>query len=94
VQVWAEALRNPRLAAEFTTMLTGVHEEISGMVRRHQAAGTLPDGVPSDALASVLLGTVPGYLVQMALLGDAAPTGVADAVRALWPSAVDDTVGP
>lgn len=86
VQVWAEALRNPRLAAEFTALLRDVHAEIADLVRRHQAAGTLPaDGVSADALSSILLGTVPGYIVQLALLGPSVSTGVPDALRALWP---------
>ena len=94
VQVWAEALRNPRLAAEFTSLLMDVHQEIGGMVRRNQAAGTLPAGVSADAIASALLGAVPGYIVQIALLGADAPTGVSDAFRALWPSRPGDSPAP
>ncbi len=94
VQVWAEALRNPRLAAEFTALLKDVHAEISGMVRGQQAAGSLPEGVSADAIGSILLGTVPGYIVQMALMGADAPTGVSDALRALWPSPAGDSLAP
>jgi len=36
-------------------------------------------------LASTLLCLIPGYLLQVALLGPAAVDGVPDAVRALWP---------
>lgn len=86
VQVWAEALRNPRLAAEFTGLLRGVHDEIAALVRTQQAGGTLPAGVSADAITSILLGTVPGYIVQLALMGPEAPTGVPDALRALWPT--------
>jgi len=86
VQVWAEALRNPRLAAEFTTLLREVHAEIAVLVREHQAAGTLPASASPDALSSILLGIVPGYIVQLALLGPEATAGVADALRALWPA--------
>ncbi|HET9171573.1 MAG TPA: TetR/AcrR family transcriptional regulator [Actinospica sp.] len=92
VQVWAEALRNPRLAAEFTAMLKDVHREIGAIVRRNQAAGTLPAQVSADAIASVLLGAVPGYIVQIALLGADAPAGVSDAVRALWPNRAGDSL--
>ena len=91
VQVWAEALRNPRLAAEFTALLKDVHTEISGMVRKQQDAGSLPEGVSADAIGSILLGTVPGYIVQVALMGTDAPTGVSDALRALWPSRSTNT---
>lgn len=90
VQVWAESLRNPQLAAEFTGLLKNVHAEIEVMVRRHQEAGTLPPEVPAEALSSVVLGMVPGYIVQLVLLGPEASTGVAEALRALWPSSVAD----
>jgi TetR/AcrR family transcriptional regulator, transcriptional repressor of aconitase len=36
-------------------------------------------------LATTLLSLVPGYLLQLALLGPVAVDGVPDAVRALWP---------
>lgn len=91
VQVWAEALRNPRLAAEFTTLLEELHAEVAGMVRRHQAAGSLPSGVSDQALGRLLLGTVPGHIVQLSLLGPDAAAGVSDALRALWPSPSAET---
>jgi hypothetical protein len=33
----------------------------------------------------VLISIVPGYILQLTLLGAAAVEGVPDAVRALWP---------
>ena len=85
VQVWAEALRNPRLAEEFAGLLGQLHAEVAVVVRRHQTAGTLPAGVDPDALTSVLIGTVPGHIVQLSLLGPAATAGSAAALRALLP---------
>jgi AcrR family transcriptional regulator len=83
VQVWAEALRNPRLAEEFTALLADVHAEIVAMVRRHQEAGKLPADVPAEALSRLLAGTVPGHMLQVALLGPGATAGESDALRAL-----------
>ena len=85
IQVWAEALRNPRLAKEFTPLLNELRDEVAVMVRRHQANGTLPESVSAEALSTVFVGTVPGHVMQLALLGPDATAGAADALRALWP---------
>jgi len=78
--VWAEALRSPVIAARFTSMLTQVRGGLAEIVREHEEA----PGAPADALAAVLLSIVPGYILQLALLGPAAVAGLPDAVRALW----------
>lgn len=84
VQVWAEALRNPRLAAEFAPLFDELHKEIAVVVRRHQKAGTFDPNVSADAFSRILVGVVPGHILQVALLGPDAATGVADALRMLW----------
>jgi AcrR family transcriptional regulator len=86
IQVWAEALRNPVLAEQFSQLLNQVRGEVATVVRRYQASGDLPTGVPAAALVSVLVGIVPGHLVQLAVLGPGATRGAADALRALWPA--------
>jgi AcrR family transcriptional regulator len=83
--VWAEALRNPALAEQFTALLAQMRADLAEVVQEHQGAGRLPQDVTADAVATVLIGTVPGYILQLALLGPAAVAGVPDAVRALWP---------
>jgi len=83
VIAWSEALRNPSLAARFAALITQVRARLAEVIR--QSPGNLPDGVPADVLATALLSLVPGYLLQLALLGPAAVDGVPDAVRALWP---------
>lgn len=85
VQVWAEALRNPHLAAEFNTLLKQLHEELTELVRGNQASGTLPADASAEALSSILLATVPGYIVQLTILGPEAVAGAAEALRNLWP---------
>jgi TetR/AcrR family transcriptional regulator, transcriptional repressor of aconitase len=83
VIVWSEALRNPSLAARFTALVTQIRDDLSEVIR--QSRGNLPGDVPADVLATTLLSLVPGYLLQLALLGSAAVDGVPDTVRALWP---------
>jgi TetR/AcrR family transcriptional regulator, transcriptional repressor of aconitase len=84
VIVWSEAVRNPSLAARFTALLTQLQASLAEVIR--QTRGSLPGDVPADVLAVTLLSLVPGYLVQLALLGPAAVDGVPGAVRALWPA--------
>ena len=83
VIVWSEALRNPSLAARFTAMVTQLRANLAEGIR--QSPGHLPGDVSAHVLATTLLSLVPGYLLQLALLGPAAVDGVPDAVRALWP---------
>jgi TetR/AcrR family transcriptional regulator, transcriptional repressor of aconitase len=84
VIVWSEAVRNPSLAARLTALLAQLHASLAEVIQ--QTRGSLPGDVPADVLAVTLLSLVPGYLLQLALLGPAAVDGVPDAVRALCPA--------
>jgi TetR/AcrR family transcriptional regulator, transcriptional repressor of aconitase len=83
VIVWSEALRNPSLAARFNALVTQLQASLAEVIR--QSPGSLPADVPAGVLATTLLSLVPGYLLQLALLGPGAVHGVPDAVRAIWP---------
>jgi TetR/AcrR family transcriptional regulator, transcriptional repressor of aconitase len=83
VIVWSEALRNPSLAERLAALVTKVRADLVEVIQ--QSRGNLPSDVPADVLAAALVSLVPGYLLQLALLGSAAVDGVPDAVRALWP---------
>ncbi|MCW2539424.1 MAG: hypothetical protein JWN95_1149 [Frankiales bacterium] len=86
VLAWAEALRNPNVADQFTRLLSQMREDLAAVVRQ-QNSGKRLDAVPPDALAALLISIVPGYILQLALLGPVAVQGVPDALRALWPPA-------
>lgn len=83
--VWAEALRNPALSERFDALLSRMRRDLADVVRLQQHNGELPTDVSAEALAATLISIVPGYVLQLALLGSAAVDGVPDAVRALWP---------
>jgi AcrR family transcriptional regulator len=85
VIVWSEALRNPSLAARLTVLVAQVRADLAEVIQ--QSPGNLPGGVSSGALASALICLVPGYILQLALLGSADVEGIPGAVRALWPEA-------
>jgi AcrR family transcriptional regulator len=85
VQVWAEALRNPPLGDQIRRLLTQERAEVTELVRQHQASGDLPAQTPAADLASTFLCIMPGYILQLALLGPDSVRGVPEALRALWP---------
>ena len=88
VLVWSEALRSPAVAGRLSEMLARIRGYLAEVVRERQGAGDLPADVPADALAAALMSIVPGYLMQLAVLGPATVSGVPDAVRELWPRSV------
>ncbi|MGX7679668.1 TetR/AcrR family transcriptional regulator [Jatrophihabitans sp. DSM 45814] len=88
ILVWAEALRNPSLADEFNALLRQLKAAVADLVAVHQRSGHLPADVTADALATVLMSIMPGYLLQLSLLGPDSVEGATEAVRALWPDAV------
>jgi AcrR family transcriptional regulator len=84
--VWAEILRNPTLHARFTESLTRIRTDLVKVVRQHQREHALPADVSAEGLAALLFAIVPGYIVQLTLLGEAAVADVGAAAQALWPS--------
>ncbi len=90
VQVWAEAGRNPALRERFAALLARNRDALVEATRHYQQLGHLPADVDASALAAVFSSLVPGYLLQLALVGPDAVEGVADALRALWPAGGPD----
>jgi AcrR family transcriptional regulator len=88
VLVWSEALRSPAVAGRLSEMLARIRGYLAEVVRERQGAGDLPADIPADALAAALMSIVPGYLLQLAVLGPATVSGVPEAVRELWPRSV------
>jgi AcrR family transcriptional regulator len=69
MQVWAESLRDPALAAFVSATYTGFREHFAVMVRRAQRAGELPADADVEGVAAALFGMVPGYFMQRVLTG-------------------------
>ncbi|MFI6495187.1 TetR/AcrR family transcriptional regulator [Streptomyces sp. NPDC050564] len=85
VLAWSEALRNPTLARQFSTLLTQMRSDLAEVVREHQESGALPEEVTAESIAGALVCFLPGYILQVAMLDPTLVDGVGDAVRALWP---------
>ncbi|MER5513576.1 TetR/AcrR family transcriptional regulator [Streptomyces sp. NPDC002763] len=85
VLAWSEALRNPTLARQFSTLLTQMRSDLAEVVREHQESGALPAEVTAESIAGALVCLLPGYILQVAMLDPTLVEGVGEAVRALWP---------
>jgi AcrR family transcriptional regulator len=83
--VWAEALRNPALRERFAASLTQMRTDFAKVVAERQGAGLLPADVDAEAIAGFMLATIPGFILQLSILGDASVAGVGAAAQALWP---------
>ncbi|MET9255024.1 TetR/AcrR family transcriptional regulator [Streptomyces sp. NPDC048182] len=81
--VWGESLRAPALAAVGVEMFGRLRELLSRSVAEQQARGLLPPELSPEGAAAVLMGTVQGFVLQTALLPDAAPDAFRAQLRAL-----------
>ncbi|HEY1704448.1 MAG TPA: TetR/AcrR family transcriptional regulator [Trebonia sp.] len=84
LMVWSEALRNPALAGRLQAAAASMGQDMAALVRARQQPGTWT-GASADAIAQVILSVLPGFLLNLALLGPDGVVGFPDAVRTLWP---------
>ena len=83
VQVWAEALRNPELAARAAAVYEELRSRFAEVARRGQAVGHVPaDAVPGQ-VGATLLSLVQGFLLQHLLLPGTDPADYLAGVSAL-----------
>ncbi|MFE9688923.1 TetR/AcrR family transcriptional regulator [Micromonospora sp. NPDC005806] len=83
IQVWAEAQRDPALAAFVRGTYTAFRNHFITLTRRARAAGELPADADPEAVGAALFGLVPGYLMQRILTGSPDRTTYLAGVRAL-----------
>jgi AcrR family transcriptional regulator len=67
VQVWAEAARDPQVAAMASDRIGSLRRALAVLVRRCQHDKTLAKGGDADQMALVLVGLLPGYILQRLL---------------------------
>lgn len=82
VQVWAEALRDPRLRALVRRGLDGPRSRLATLVRTAQRRGEIPKELSPDAVARVAIALFHGLVLQQAWepeLDVAAPLAVIEA---------------
>nr|WSW70573.1 TetR/AcrR family transcriptional regulator [Streptomyces sp. NBC_00995] len=83
VQVWAETLRSERLAATLGEAYAGLRVSWSELVGAYRASGVLAADVPDEHIARTLIATAQGFIVQLAMFGDAGPEALEGGLRGL-----------
>jgi TetR/AcrR family transcriptional regulator, transcriptional repressor of aconitase len=83
VQAWAEAMRDPSVGDLVGTLYARVRNGLAELVRRHQAAGTMPPDLDAEAVAHPLFSLIPGFIVQHLVLGPEEPGSYAAAAEQL-----------
>jgi AcrR family transcriptional regulator len=86
LQVWGEAVRSPALAEVLKGEIGRVRGSLAGLVRVYQDRGLIDADTPAEQVAQVLIGLLPGFVFQHALLGDVEPDAFRAGLRALLPT--------
>ena len=75
-EAWAAALHDEVIGVIIRRILTGVRGIWQEFAVRYQREGRLPAHADPAAVAAVLLGLVPGFVLQHLILGDVTPETV------------------
>jgi AcrR family transcriptional regulator len=94
VQVWAEALRSPELAARADHVYRRLRGYFAEIARRRQAAGLLAGDAEPEQVGAVLLGLVQGFVLQRLLITGTDIEGYLAGVRSLLAAAAPGPAGP
>ena len=70
VQVWAEAVRSPPMADLAKLVIGRMRGLAEQLVVRYQERGDIVADVPPAAVARVIVGLLPGFVLQRVLVGD------------------------
>jgi AcrR family transcriptional regulator len=83
VQAWAEAVRGGEIRDLLSPRIGRVREHFLEVMRRRQAGGQLSaDADPAEA-AQVMIGLIPGFILQRLMLGDITVDGFTRGVHGL-----------
>src|SRR5205814_8421307 len=83
VQVWAEAVRNPALAARLSKAYRTVNTQLVRLITAFQQQGDIGVDVPARDLARLLAMLGPAFLLHRALLNQAVPGSFAAGLHGL-----------
>ncbi|GLY07994.1 TetR/AcrR family transcriptional regulator [Actinoplanes sp. NBRC 101535] len=87
VQVWAEALRSPALAAQANTVYQQLRGNFAEVIRRWQAAGHTPADLVPEHAGGAMLSLVQGFILQRLLVDGTSTEAYLSGVRGLLASA-------
>jgi AcrR family transcriptional regulator len=73
LQVWGEAVRSPALNETLRGEFRRVRGSLTRLVQVYQSRGLMAADAPPEQVAQVLVGLLPGFVFQHALIGDVDP---------------------
>jgi AcrR family transcriptional regulator len=94
VQIWAEALRDPRILALVRRGVDRPRKLLGDFVRGAQRRGALAPQVDADAVARVMIALFQGFVLQQAWDPTARVDAYVDVIRALVAGLTDGTPPP
>ena len=89
LQVWSEAVRSPALAGILKGEIARVRASLARLVGTYQDRGLMAADAPPEQVARVLIGLLPGFVLQHALLGDVDPAAFRSGLRTLLTTRLD-----
>jgi AcrR family transcriptional regulator len=89
LQVWGEAVRSPALAEMIRGEVPRLRDRLARVVRVYQDRGLMAADAPAEQVAQVLVGLLPGFVFQHALLGDVDPAAFRAGLRTLLTTRLD-----
>ena len=90
IAAWAEAVRDESVRKAVAGRMEELRTEYAALVRRQQQAGLVDAGADPREVVQVLIGLMPGFLLQRLVLGDVTPDSYGRGLNAL----VDRATGP
>jgi len=83
VQAWSEALRNPAIMTTARDKYAQLRSHFEAVARRAQADGTVDADTDACAVAQVMFGLIPGFVLQRLIIGDTTAETYSAGLRAL-----------
>ncbi len=83
IQIWGEAVRSPELAERVRHLMVSLRDLGARLVRTYQDRGEIGADVPAEQIAPILIGLLPGFMLQHALFHDVDATMMGPAIRSL-----------
>jgi AcrR family transcriptional regulator len=89
LQVWGEAVRSPALAETIKREVRRLRGALARLVRTYQGHGLMAADAPPEQVAQVLIGLLPGFVFQHAIVGDVDPVAFRAGLRTLLTTRLD-----
>ncbi|WP_405484342.1 TetR/AcrR family transcriptional regulator [Nocardia sp. NBC_00511] len=93
-QAWALALTDANIADYVRSNIASIRRLWFDYANRMREVGWLPPDADTDAVAKILLGVLPGFILQHLILGDTDPDTFARGIAQLIPDYTRETALP